>query len=90
MYLVISLCAFLAFAIALVVAIRRQPHRFERIRRLLCCLGSPLQGYTSVEASVEESVRFVIDDEDEQEIELPIRDKSASMDSTEQTVADTV
>ena len=52
-------------------------------------MSGPLQGYTSVE----ESDPFVIgadDEDDEQEIELPITDKSEMAASTEQTVAGTV
>lgn len=89
-YVVISVVAAVCFAGALVVAIRRQPHRFERIRRFLCCLSGPLQGYTSVE----EEDPFVIggeeDDDDEQEIELPITLKSEREASTEQEIAATV
>lgn len=88
-YVVISVIAAVFFAGALVVAIRRQPHRFQRIRRFLCCLGGPLQGY----ASVEEEDPFVIgeeDDDDEQEIELPITLKSEREASTEQEIAATV
>lgn len=88
-YVVISVFAAVFFAGALVVAIRRQPHRFERIRRFLCCLSGPLQGY----ASVEEEDPFVIggeDDDDEQEIELPITLKSEREASTEQEIAATV
>ena len=87
-YVVISVIAAVFFAGALVVAIRRQPHRFQRIRRFLCCLGGPLQGY----ASVEEEDPFVIggEDDDEQEIELPITLKSEREASTEQEIAATV
>lgn len=85
-YVVISVVAAVFFAGALVVAIRRQPHRFQRIRRFLCCLGGPLQGY----ASVEEEDPFVIGDDEEQEIELPITLKSDREASTEQEIAATV
>lgn len=88
-YVVISVLAAVFFAMAMVVAIRRQPHRFQRIRRFLCCLNGPLEGYTSVE----EEDPFVIggdDDDDEQEIELPITLKSDREASTEQVVAETV
>lgn len=88
-YVVISVVAAVFFAGSLVVAIRRQPHRFERIRRFLCCLSGPLQGYTSVE----EEDPFVIggeEDDDEQEIELPITLKSEREASTEQEIAATV
>lgn len=90
-YVVISVVAAVFFAGALVVAIRRQPHRFERIRRFLCCLSGPLQGY----ASVEEEDPFVIggeeeDDDDEQEIELPITPKTERDASMEQKIAATV
>ena len=37
-YMVITIAAALVFVIAFVVALRRQPHRFQRIRRFLCCL----------------------------------------------------
>lgn len=87
LYVVISVLAALSFAVAFIFAIRRQPHRFKRIRRFLCCLKEPLHSYTSVE----ESDPFVIDDDDvEEEIEIPIRDKSDSIDSTEHIEAGTV
>lgn len=86
LYVVISVLASLSFAVAFIIAIRRQPHRFKRIRRFVCCLKEPLHRYTSVE----ESDPFVIDDDVEEEIEIPIRDKSASIDSTEHVEAATV
>lgn len=87
LYVVISVLAALSFAVAFIVAIRRQPHRFKRIRRFFCCLKEPLHSYTSVE----ESDPFVIDDDDvDEEIEIPIRDKSDSIDSTEHMEAGTV
>ena len=98
-YVVISVVAAISFAASLVVAIRRQPHRFERIRRFLCCMTGPLQGYTSVE----EEDPFVIggddddddviggdNDDDEQEIELPITPKSEKDASTVHMTAETV
>ncbi len=89
LYVVISVVAALSFAAAMVIAIRRQPHRFKRIRRFLCCIKDPLHSYTSVE----EEDPFVIDDEDEageQEIELPIAPKEASKHNPDTIQADTV
>lgn len=80
LYVAISVVAAISFAVAMIIAIRRQPHRFKRIRRFLCCMKEPLHSYTSVEE--EEEDPFVIND-DEQEIELPITHKAAQPDTIE-------
>jgi hypothetical protein len=87
-YMVITIAAALMFIIAFVIALRRQPHRFQRIRRFLCCLKSPLHSYTSVE----EEDPFVIGDSDdeEQEIELPITVKDMTRVQPENMEAETV
>ena len=88
-YMVITIVAALVFVIAFVMALRRQPHRFQRIRRFLCCLKSPLHSYTSVD---DEEDPFVIggSDDDEQEIELPITVKDMSNVEPENMEAETV
>lgn len=89
LYVAISVVAAISFAVAMVIAIRRQPHRFKRIRRFLCCIKDPLHSYTSVE----EEDPFVIDNEDDegvQEIELPIAPKEASKQNPDTIQADTV
>ena len=86
LYVAISVVAAISFAVAMIIAIRRQPHRFKRIRRFLCCMKEPLHSYTSVE----EEDPFVIDDEGEQEIELPIAPKEASKQNPDTIQADTV
>ena len=88
-YVVISVLAAVFFAMAMVVAIRRQPHRFQRIRRFLCCLNGPLEGYTSVE----EEDPFVIggdDDDDERRLSCRLHLRADREASTEQVVAETV
>ena len=89
LYVVITVVAALIFFGAFIVALRRQPHRFQRIRRFLCCLKSPLHSYTSVD---DEEDPFVIggSDDDEQEIELPITAKDMSNVQPEKTEAETV
>ena len=88
-YMVITIAAALMFLIAFVIALRRQPHRFQRIRRFLCCLKSPLHSYTSVD---DEEDPFVIvnSDDEEQEIELPITAKDMSKVEPENMEAETV
>ena len=88
-YMVITIAAALVFVIAFVVALRRQPHRFQRIRRFLCCLKSPLHSYTSVDD--EEDPFVIVDsDDEEQEIELPITVKDMSKVEPENIEAETV
>ena len=88
-YMVITIAAALVFVIAFVVALRRQPHRFQRIRRFLCCLKSPLHSYTSVDD--EEDPFVIVDsDDEEQEIELPITAKDMSKVEPENMEAETV
>lgn len=100
MYVVITVGALMFFCGALVISLRRQPHRLERVRRFICCVKTPLANYTSVPDAESEMARFVIVDEDEDdegdgdgdevEIDLDISPKTSRAASPEEIPAATV
>ena len=82
LYVVITVLSFGSFCAALVISLRRQPHRLERVRRFFCCVKAPLARYTSVPEAESELARFVepeggderfaIVDEDDDEVEIDL------------------
>ena len=92
LYVVITVLSFGSFCAALVISLRRQPHRLQRVRRFLCCVKAPLARYTSVPEAESELARFVEpeggddrfvigEEEDEVEIDLEITPKSVRTES---------
>ena len=90
MYVCISVIAGIGFGIAFIIAMRRQPHRCERVRRFLCCQNHPLETYTPV-GEGDESERFVIGSDDEEvEVDLEMTQTTEIKSNPENIEAATV